>query len=89
MVVGLNVVNYSPARRRSPLESTMQQFEIFQPFFAMMLLTLVVWIHMYVIRTRYLVANRVDGVVSIGDLVKAVMSEQQVLIEQLQHYISG
>ena len=26
----------------------------------MMLLTLVVWIHMYVIRTRYLVLNRVD-----------------------------
>lgn len=33
--------------------------------------------------------ERVVGVVSIGDLVKAVMSEQQVLIEQLQHYISG
>jgi hypothetical protein len=60
MVVGLNVVNYSPARRRSPHDSTMQQTDIFQPFFAMMLLTLVVWIHMYVIRTRFLVANRVD-----------------------------
>ena len=33
--------------------------------------------------------ERVVGVVSIGDLVKAVMSEQQVLIEQLQHYIAG
>ena len=33
--------------------------------------------------------KRVIGVVSIGDLVKALISEQQVLIDQLQHYISG
>ena len=33
--------------------------------------------------------ERVVGVVSIGDLVKAVISEQQVLIDHLQHYISG
>ncbi|MBT8080367.1 MAG: CBS domain-containing protein [Gammaproteobacteria bacterium] len=31
----------------------------------------------------------VIGVVSIGDLVKAMISEQQVIIDQLQHYISG
>ena len=33
--------------------------------------------------------KQVVGVVSIGDLVKAMLSEQQVLIDQLQHYISG
>ena len=29
------------------------------------------------------------GVISIGDLVKSIMSEQQFMIEQLEHYISG
>jgi CBS domain-containing protein len=29
------------------------------------------------------------GLISIGDLVKATISEQQFIIEQLQHYISG
>ncbi len=33
--------------------------------------------------------KKVVGIVSIGDLVKAVISEQQVLIDRLQHYISG
>ncbi len=33
--------------------------------------------------------KRVIGLVSIGDLVKAMLSEQQMFIDQLQHYISG
>lgn len=33
--------------------------------------------------------DRLVGIVSIGDLVKAVMEDQKVLIEQLQQYISG
>jgi CBS domain-containing protein len=33
--------------------------------------------------------KRVVGLVSIGDLVKATIGEQQILIDQLQHYISG
>ena len=33
--------------------------------------------------------ERLIGLVSIGDLVKALISEQQFIIEQLEHYISG
>lgn len=33
--------------------------------------------------------GRLVGVVSIGDLVKGVVSEQQFIIEQLEHYITG
>jgi len=29
------------------------------------------------------------GMISIGDLVKAIISEQQTVIEQLEHYIRG
>lgn len=43
-------------------------------------------------RVRHLAVlegDRVIGVVSIGDLVKALLEIQQNEIEQLQHYISG
>lgn len=43
-------------------------------------------------RIRHLpvVANdRVCGMISIGDLVQAIISDQQEAIEQLEHYISG
>lgn len=34
-------------------------------------------------------ASEVIGIVSIGDLVRAVISDQQLEIEHLQHYIAG
>lgn len=33
--------------------------------------------------------NRVIGVISIGDLVKSIISDQNFVIEQLERYISG
>lgn len=33
--------------------------------------------------------ERVIGVISIGDLVKSIIAQQQFVIEQLEHYISG
>ncbi|HEY0857298.1 MAG TPA: CBS domain-containing protein [Albitalea sp.] len=33
--------------------------------------------------------GRLIGLVSIGDVVKATISDQQFIIEQLEHYISG
>jgi CBS domain-containing protein len=29
------------------------------------------------------------GIVSIGDLIKSIISEQKFIIEQLEHYISS
>jgi len=34
-------------------------------------------------------AGQVCGVISIGDLVKAIIAEQKFIIEQLERYISG
>ena len=34
-------------------------------------------------------AGQLIGLISIGDLVKATISEQRFIIEQLEHYISG
>ena len=33
--------------------------------------------------------ERLVGIISIGDLVKAIIAEQQFIIAQLEHYISG
>lgn len=33
--------------------------------------------------------NKLIGIVSIGDLVKAIIAEQQFIIQQLEHYITG
>jgi CBS domain-containing protein len=33
--------------------------------------------------------GRLLGIISIGDLVKDILTEQRFTIEQLEHYISG
>ena len=33
--------------------------------------------------------DRVEGIISIGDLVKAIIGDQQFVIEQLEHYINS
>ena len=34
-------------------------------------------------------SGKVVGVISIGDLVKDIIAEQQFLIDQMEHYIHG
>ena len=34
-------------------------------------------------------SGQLVGIISIGDLVKTIIAEQQFVIEQLEHYISG
>ena len=34
-------------------------------------------------------SGRLVGIISIGDLVKTIIAEQQFIIEQLEHYING
>ncbi|MCZ6895737.1 MAG: CBS domain-containing protein [Gammaproteobacteria bacterium] len=36
-----------------------------------------------------LVNDQIIGILSIGDLVKAIIAEQEFVIDQLEHYISG
>ena len=43
-------------------------------------------------RVRHLVvreSQRISGLISIGDIVKAIIEDQQSTIQQLEHYISG
>ncbi len=43
-------------------------------------------------RVRHLVVRddgKINGLISIGDVVKAIIDDQQFTIEQLEHYISG
>jgi len=35
------------------------------------------------------IEDRVEGIISIGDLVKAIIADQQYVIEQLEHYVTS
>ena len=40
-------------------------------------------------QTTVMDGNKLLGLISIGDLVKSIITEQKFTIEQLEHYISG
>ena len=56
----------------------MTQEDIFSPFFAMLLLTFLVWLYMYVRRINFLNSNKIDSQDLIGSDALAKISPPNV-----------